>query len=501
MDKNGQEIFFGLVGPLGTNLDDVTNALISALREVKYKTKLIHLSKILKQTDVWVDLEDSYYETYISAHQKMGDAFREKAGLKDALAITGIAKIQEIRDSSGSGKQEPRWNTAYIIRSLKLPQEIDRLRSVYGANFYVISAFARRKNRVKQIAVEIAKSHHQPTRGNDYRAEAEALIKIDENETRINIYGQNVEDAFPKGDFFVDTSFNKDKLNEDINRIIEMLFGHPYHTPTRDEYAMFHAKAAALRSSDLSRQVGAAIVNEDGDVLSVGTNEVPKVGGGLYWSDGDCDHRDFTLKEDTSTAYKREALAEVISILYEEEYITNQHKEDANKDSKTLILDEVIGDVLPLMKRTQLMNVGEFGRTVHAEMSALMDAARRGIPVKNMRLYSTTYPCHNCAKHIIAAGIEKVIYVEPYPKSLATSLHSDEINSDDEGKDGISLESFVGVAPRMYMSLFEITNRKTSDGNMHEWGKMKENAIPRLPETNAHIGYVRKELEVLDLLN
>jgi deoxycytidylate deaminase len=73
------------------------------------------------------------------------------------------------------------------------------------------------------------------------------------------------------------------------------------------------------------------------------------------------------------------------------------------------------------------MNVIEFGRAVHAEMAALMDSARRGVPVKNATLYCTTFPCHLCARHIVAAGIRRVVYIEPYPKSLAAQLYPDSI--------------------------------------------------------------------------
>lgn len=45
-------------------------------------------------------------------------------------------------------------------------------------------------------------------------------------------------------------------------------------------------------------------------------------------------------------------------------------------------------------------------------------------------LYSTTYPCHGCAKHIVAAGISEVVYYEPYPKSRALALHDDSIQED-----------------------------------------------------------------------
>jgi deoxycytidylate deaminase len=71
------------------------------------------------------------------------------------------------------------------------------------------------------------------------------------------------------------------------------------------------------------------------------------------------------------------------------------------------------------------MNLTEFGRDVHAEMSAIVSAARRGTSTEGAYLYCTTFPCHNCAKHIIAAGIRQVVYVEPYAKSFAAEFHLD----------------------------------------------------------------------------
>ena len=61
--------------------------------------------------------------------------------------------------------------------------------------------------------------------------------------------------------------------------------------------------------------------------------------------------------------------------------------------------------------------VTEYGRIVHAELGALAAAARSGLSVVDGTLYCTTFPCHNCAKHIVASGIVRVVYVEPYPKS------------------------------------------------------------------------------------
>ena len=76
---------------------------------------------------------------------------------------------------------------------------------------------------------------------------------------------------------------------------------------------MFMARAAALRSMDLSRQVGAVVV-DGGEIASSGCNEVPKPGGGVYW-DGDVpDLRDYPMGKDFNAVMGRKILREVISV-------------------------------------------------------------------------------------------------------------------------------------------------------------------------------------------
>ena len=73
-------------------------------------------------------------------------------------------------------------------------------------------------------------------------------------------------------------------------------------------------------------------------------------------------------------------------------------------------------------------------------------------------LYSTTFPCHNCAKHIIAAGIKRVVYVEPYPKSKTLDFHNDAIaiRKDRQSEGLVLFEPFVGVGPRRFFDLFSM---------------------------------------------
>jgi tRNA(Arg) A34 adenosine deaminase TadA len=115
------------------------------------------------------------------------------------------------------------------------------------------------------------------------------------------------------------------------------------------------------------------------------------------------------------------------------------------------------------------MDALEYGRIVHAEMSAISDATRLGRPIKDGTLYCTTFPCHRCAKHIVASGIMRVFFLEPYPKSLATDLNSDsiEVEGGDRGRykefPAVRFDHFYGVSPRRYRELFERSGRKREE--------------------------------------
>lgn len=53
-------------------------------------------------------------------------------------------------------------------------------------------------------------------------------------------------------------------------------------------------------------------------------------------------------------------------------------------------------------------------RTLHAETSLISYCARNGIATDGSMLVVSTCPCYECAKLIINAGINKVLYLEPY---------------------------------------------------------------------------------------
>jgi Cytidine and deoxycytidylate deaminase zinc-binding region len=117
----------------------------------------------------------------------------------------------------------------------------------------------------------------------------------------------------------------------------------------------------------------------------------------------------------------------------------------------------------------------EYGRIIHAEMSAICDAARLGRALAGTTLFTTTFPCHMCAKHIVAAGIAKVVFLEPYPKSLTATLHGDSVQIElaDRGRHQpypfVEFTHFHGISHRRYRELFERGKRKDDEGKFLEW--------------------------------
>ena len=61
-------------------------------------------------------------------------------------------------------------------------------------------------------------------------------------------------------------------------------------------------------------------------------------------------------------------------------------------------------------------------RTNHAEMNALMQAARHGNSVDGATAYVTNMPCTTCAKALIAAGVKRVVVFSDYHSTLATEF-------------------------------------------------------------------------------
>lgn len=464
------EIVVGLVGAVGTDLYLVAELTGAILRTFDYQVEeVVSLSRLLNDVVRDEPLPDEPREAYIDSRMTAGNTLRRGLESGEALTQFAIAEIMRhrraVQADRGLPRDQPPEAVAYILRSLKHQNEIALLREIYRERFVFISAHAPRDERIKRLAGLIADSHGSTDR-HEYDAEATRLAQRDEAEED-DEFGQDVRGTFPKADFFIDAS-HRTVATDQLERCLRAWFGDPFASPTSEEFGMFHAHAAGVRSVDLSRQVGAAITIGT-DVVAVGCNEVPAFGGGAYWTGQEGDARDFQLGQDANARVRVAAIEEVRNALRDAGWLRRDK------------LRRPAADFAEVLDGTRIDQLTEFGRAVHAEMAAILDAARRGQPLKGGTLYCTTFPCHTCAKHIVGAGLEQVVYIRPYHKSLAEDLHPDTVAIDPANPptDHVVFRPFVGVAPLAYLPIFEHPERrKTDDGHAVEF--IASTARPKL---------------------
>lgn len=303
------ELVFGLVGPVGVNLDMISEVLSAELIRQNYYSNLIHVTKIMRDvpSDI-VIVSEPYLESIVS-RIRYADDICEQLGRPDALAAITITAIQSERQrlnrerAVAQGKElkdkeseAPLQGHAFIVRQFKRPNEIQLMRRVYGKLFFQISAYSSPDERESLLRSKIKESNFGTIEEADAKCQAIKLMAIDYSESE-NDFGQKIRETFPLADVFVD-GVNRKNCEYMIRRFIDLIFGDNSITPDHDEYGMYMARSASLRSGDLSRQVGAAIFRQTGEVVSLGCNEVPKYPGGTYWCNDSPDARDFALGGD-----------------------------------------------------------------------------------------------------------------------------------------------------------------------------------------------------------
>lgn len=446
------ELIFGFVCPIGTEIAPVISEFRTNLERLKYRVieiKVTDIFQVLKnyikpEIDLVRHPEYERFDSYI----KYGNQLRKKFQDDSILAATAISRIVRCRIRLNDQPEAAFQRTAFLLHQFKRKEEIDLLHTVYGDIFFQVSLYSRRGVRVDYLSRKFARSQNSSIH-NDFRHSAEKIIQEDENQ-KGNEHGQQVAKIFHDADFIINIDSHVG-IKDQITRFCELIFSNNSISPTKMEYGLFLSKAASIRTLDLSRQVGAAIFSPTGEIVALGSNEVPKAGGGTYWCDSPFDDREYRRGIDSNEYKKREVLSELISSI------------SPHLDQKEVLSKQDVRD-------SRFMDAIEYGRIVHAEMSAIMDAARNGISTRDSTLYCTTFPCHICARHIVASGVKNVIFLEPYPKSLAADLHSDSIvvEGADRGKyqsfPAVKFEHFFGVCPKRYLDFFRRGKRKNEDG-------------------------------------
>jgi cytidine deaminase len=450
------ELVLGLVYGSGAEAEPFQTLLGDTLQRYGYELRTIHLSDYLAPMLGNVEFKRERPDATREL-QNMGDRLRKCTGKKEILALLGVFLLVSKRQSDSNDGRRVAW----LLRSLKRPEEVQALRTLYGPRFILFALHVPEPLRLASAE----KRWQRWANVTNVRFEEEATkdIRRDEQDPGVD-YGQSVRETFAEADFFVDGR-SKSRLEHTLPRTVRIMFGEPFEPPERDEQAMYHAFTAGLRSAEMGRQVGAAIVHPRGEILAVGANEVPSAGGGLYWSPDEPDGRDFADEPaiDSNTLWQRRISRELLVRMRRTNWLNADRATDLGDDAYDIDEDE-LDEYLKDVKPTRFSSLTEFGRAVHAEMDALTTAARNGVTVRGATVVCTTFPCHNCTRHLIAAGIARIVYMLPYAKSLARDLHRDAVEIEPEHAGGsgqkVALEQYIGVAPRVYPQYYAFVGRE-----------------------------------------
>ncbi|MGP9802022.1 deaminase [Rheinheimera sp. NSM] len=493
VDNQYSELVFGLTAPIGVDCSAIIQQLELQIAAHNWSPHLVNTSSlVLNESRFSCSREQETGLTAFRISAKQGEYLKEygeKNYLTSLNAAITIWHIKNRRDEQQEKcREDGTFGVVYIVNMLLDDKDSEQLREFYSNAYYQIGITDSEENRRKNLDQLFRSEDFNTTQEQNFAREA--AQRIDKNE---------IEKVFVNSDFFINASITGTNT---IDRFVDLVFGAPNVSPTHSEYSMFMAFMASVNSADLSRQVGAVISSKHQDIIATGSNDVQKSGGGKYWPD------------------------EVYKPLLEEHFNTYEDKRDASNgydaNAETILqLSSEIADALitfmpelsgidenelakTLRKKTGLKDITEFGRVVHAELSAIMSASRNGISVVGGHLFCTTFPCHNCAKHIIASGIERVEYIEPYPKSKAMHLHQDSISMKEESSGKVVFSAFTGVGPRRFLDLFSTMGlgaakkieRKTDEGKAIPTKRGSYNH-PRIPTSLASQIFKEDSVEIL----
>jgi deoxycytidylate deaminase len=463
------ELVMGIIGPVGCNRHLIVDTIIKLAQHYMYRVIQVHVSNAMGSA-VSVPPHNGDEFVRVTTLMRAGNELRRTTGDKSIFAKLAASQILKERAKTSDRK------VIYLIDSIKRPEEVEELRNIYGDGFFLFAIHSS----------EISRDNYLEKQCHILDA-AKRKTLIDRDRDDKLGHGQATSEAFHLADFFVAEEGSNYKVWNTMERFFDLIFGDPFRTPTFYEYSMFMAYAASMKSSDMSRQVG-AVMTRDEDILSTGANECQKSGGGSYWPIFD------------------EATYKISDAPGGRDYMIGVDKNGQDKEAMIAALkknmpESVLAVLDGNIEISGLNDITEYGRVVHAEMDAILGCARRGISCRDAVLFSTTFPCHNCAKHIIASGIKKVLYIEPYPKSRALDGHRDAIRTSDEtdrdDSHKILFAPFIGVGPKRFVDLFSMSIssgekiRRKSRGTSTKAVWSRASSKPRLKMFNT--SYIKNE--------
>jgi deoxycytidylate deaminase/dephospho-CoA kinase len=379
MDKDYEEPVqrspvLALTGPFGAGL---TTAAMRMQSESGYQ--YISVSDGLRRE--WFNL---YGESTPARSdlQRLGDEMRDTDG---AGALVGNAIAQADIDLS----------KPLVIESIKNVGEISLLRRRFGYRLLVVAILSDIDKRTTRLIPLYDQLGLDPShlKDDDLR---------DRNEE--SQYGQQVELCIDLADIILLNNDTFEQYLQKIDDLVALADRSKTRDMTEAESYMLQAYATARSSKCIKRHVGAILVDTLGRVVATGYNENPNgtspcIEEARY--NFTC-HRDIVRNQHFALVARRGGQCPVC------------HSSITATPGPPWRCQNCYG----AGRKTNLEiyffpdRAMSWCTAVHAEVRAILAAGDRA---RGSVLYTTTFPCMQCAEKLTEAGVTRVVYTEAYP--------------------------------------------------------------------------------------
>jgi deoxycytidylate deaminase len=349
----------------------------------------------------------------------LGDDLRKQKG-RQILAEIGLGKVGPSIEN-------------IVVDGIRNPGEVEWLRLEYGYRFTLIAILAPPTIRWDRIG---ALSYR------DKGLTQEDFAEDDRRDSKEDVsFGQQVTACIDQADILVDNSdIKQGEFKQKILDYCDLALGlrsrpaHPW------EILMNMAYSASHSSKCLKRHVGAVVVDTTGKVVGVGYNENP-IGTKACMEEPKYNfkcYRDIVRNEVLNDYSRRGALCPVCGKPLPLQEGPPWYCKSCSDSRKKTALDD-------LFFPDRAMN---WCTAIHAEVWALFAAGERA---KGGELFTTTFPCFQCAEKIKHIGIAAVWYTEAYPDPFSRIRLE---------LAGVKLRQFDGVRSSSFERIFAV-NRPT----------------------------------------
>lgn len=384
-------------------------------------------------------LKNISIDAYTKIYQSAGDNIRasgqaNSSKFDDSKVFHFPKTINKIIKSAHHVARKNDESCFIVIDAIRNPYEAIFFKERY-AGFYLVSINTENENRLAHL-----RSTHKFS---------ESQIKeLDEKEYPSKLAGyskfisQNIQKCIEISDIHIHNprkeQFNNVELKCQLAWYISLIQRPGLVMPTSLESCMQIAYTVKQSSGCISRQVGAAVTDEEFSVKSVGWNNTPQGQVPCLLRNAE----DLLLGQDTY-AYSeyerndskfREVLHGKFDKLRKSPLLEGRNLSFCFKDMQ----NEIDGE------KNQVHT-----RSLHAEENAFLQISKHGgMKLRNGILFTTASPCELCSKKAYQLGISRIVFIDPYP-GIATR-HTLLV-----GDNSPTLQLYRGAVGRAYHQLYQ----------------------------------------------